>query len=419
MTRLETAKLLTRIYIYAHPDVKLDSSAKLDFSDTTDLSASDASLVAKAVELGIINGYKDGTFKPNASINRGTAAAMISRFLGTVGTISDPAQFVNSSGGNGSISTDTTGAPEIQGVEWVIKPSIKIEQTGNRLEENFMIPFSSDGIGGYIKNENGKETKIFVDTNGKTYWFEDTYIAGQFLNGCAPATKISTGKKGYVGLSGKWIMEPVYDDWSSVPETEWDIANRASHTFSEFTGTVQDSGGEVWNSGTKGGLFVYAKRLGSDVFDADYKGICDQNGRIIVKATPKVSSWGEGEAIHGCYDTATAYDDCIVMIHQITVGGAFMDDIYDGKTGKLTGSYMQMKSAAEKYGVPYRVTGGAFSQGLCAAALEESSSAKYGYMDKTCEMVIPPVFDRVASFSNGYAWVKYNGLWGVIKLPQL
>lgn len=418
MTRLETAKLLTRIYIYAHPDVKLDSSAKLDFSDTTDLSASDASLVAKAVELGIINGYKDGTFKPNASINRGTAAAMISRFLGTVGTISDPAQFVNSSGGNGSISTDTTGAPEIQGVEWVIKPSIKIEQTGNRLEENFMIPFSSDGIGGYIKNENGKETKIFVDTNGKTYWFEDTYIAGQFLNGCAPATKISTGKKGYVDLSGKWIMEPVYDDWSSVPETEWDIANRASHTFSEFTGTVQDSGGEVWNSGTKGGLFVYAKRLGSDVFDADYKGICDQNGRIIVKATPKVSSWGEGEAIHGCYDTATAYDDCIVMIHQITVGGAFMDDIYDGKTGKLTGSYMQMKSAAEKYGVPYRVTGGAFSQGLCAAALEESSSAKYGYMDKTCEMVIPPVFDRVASFSNGYAWVKYNGLWGVIKLPK-
>ena len=187
----------------------------------------------------------------------------------------------------------------------------------------------------------------------------------------------------------------------------------------QFTGTVQDSGGEVWNSGTKGGLFVYAKRLGSDVFDADYKGICDQNGRIIVKATPKVSSWGEGEAIHGCYDTATAYDDCIVMIHQISVGGAFMDDIYDGKTGKLTGSYMQMKSAAEKYGVPYRVTGGAFSQGLCAAALEESSSAKYGYMDKTCEMVIPPVFDRVASFSNGYAWVKYNGLWGVIKLPQL
>lgn len=419
MTRLETAKLLTRIYTYAHPDVKLDSSAKLDFSDTTDLSASDASLVAKAAELGIINGYKDGSFKPGASINRGTAAAMISRFLGTVGTISDPAQFVNSSGGNGSISTDTTGAPEIQGVEWVIKPSIKIEQTGNRLEENFMIPFSSDGIGGYIKNENGKETKIFVDTNGKTYWFEDTYIAGQFLNGCAPATKISTGKKGYVDLSGKWIMEPVYDDWSSVPETEWDIANRASHTFSEFTGTVQDSGGEVWNSGTKGGLFVYAKRLGSDVFDADYKGICDQNGRIIVKATPKVSSWGEGEAIHGCYDTATAYDDCIVMIHQITVGGAFMDDIYDGKTGKLTGSYMQMKSAAEKYGVPYRVTGGAFSQGLCAAALEESSSAKYGYMDKTCEMVIPPVFDRVASFSNGYAWVKYNGLWGVIKLPQL
>lgn len=418
MTRLETAKLLTRIYIYAHPDVKLDSSAKLDFSDTTDLSASDASLVAKAVELGIINGYKDGTFKPNASINRGTAAAMISRFLGTVGTISDPAQFVNSSGGNGSISTDTTGAPEIQNVEWVIKPSIKVEQTGNRLEENFMIPFSSDGIGGYIKNENGKEIRVFVDKNGRTYQFNSSIIASKFIKGYALARNGIGGKVGLIDLSGKWVVEPVYDDWRSMPDSDWKTAYMAEREEIQFTGTVQDSGGEVWNSGTKGGLFVYAKRMGSDVFDADYKGICDQDGRIIVKATPKVSSWGEGEAIHGCYDTATAYDDCIVMVHQITVGGAFMDDIYDGKTGKLTGSYMQMKSAAEKYGVPYRVTGGAFSQGLCAAALEESSSAKYGYMDKTCEMVIPPVFDRVASFSNGYAWVKYNGLWGVIKLPQ-
>ena len=326
---------------------------------------------------------------------------------------------MNSSGGNGSISTDTTGAPEIQGVEWVIKPSIKIEQTGNRLEENFMIPFSSDGIGGYIKNENGKETKIFVDTNGKTYWFEDTYIAGQFLNGCAPATKISTGKKGYVDLSGKWIMEPVYDDWSSVPETEWDIANRASHTFSEFTGTVQDSGGEVWNSGTKGGLFVYAKRMGSGALETDYFGICDQNGRIIVKASAKTSAWGEGEEIHGCYDMATAYDDCIVLTHMITVGGAFMVDIYDGTTGKLVGSFMPTESAAKNFGVPYRAADGRFSQGMCVIASEDSQNAKYGFMDKTCKIVIPPVFDNLTRFSNGYAWVKYNGLWGVIKLPQL
>lgn len=419
MTRLETAKLLTRIYLYAHSDVKLDSSAKLDFSDTTDLSASDASLVAKAVELGIINGYKDGTFKPNASINRGTAAAMISRFLGTVGTISDPAQFVNSSGGNGSISADTTGAPEIQNVEWVIKPSIKIEQTGNRLEENFMIPFSSDGIGGYIKSENGKEIRVFVDKNGKTYQFDSGIIASKFIKGYALARNGIGGKVGLIDLSGKWVVEPVYDDWRSMPDSDWKTAYVAEREEVQFTGTVQDSGGEVDNGGTKGGLFVYTKRMGSGALERGYFGICDQNGRIIVKASAKTSAWGEGEEIHGCYDMATAYDDCIVLTHMITVGGAFMVDIYDGTTGKLVGSFMPTENAAKNFGVPYRAADGCFSQGMCVIASEDSQNAKYGFMDKTCKVVIPPVFDNLTEFSNGYAWVKYNGLWGVIKLPQL
>lgn len=89
MSRLETAKMLVRVYLHAHGDESLPASVSLDFTDASQISKEDAPYVAFAVEKGIINGYEDGSFKPSNSINRGTAAAMISRFLDGVGTITD------------------------------------------------------------------------------------------------------------------------------------------------------------------------------------------------------------------------------------------------------------------------------------------------------------------------------------------
>ena len=468
MTRLETAKLLTRIYIYAHPDVKLDSSAKLDFSDTTDLSASDASLVAKAVELGIINGYKDGTFKPNASINRGTAAAMISRFLGTVGTISDPAQFVNSSGGNGSISTDTTGAPEIQGVEWVIKPSIKIDYKGTAINSQFS-KFSRDGVASYSVKDNDPNP-VFVDVKGKTYQYADTrvnYLEG-FRFGYAAAEKISTGKYGIIDMSGRWIVAPEYDKssgltyrcyndgrkilvcsvWSgeneivldenfnpihdfydTVGNIDWDVTDAANSERSYIDFTVD---GET-DSGmpTNGGLLAYSKLLGNGGFRRPYYGICDKNGRVILRPTPLTDYYGS-DPLHGSYDTRDVCDDCIVMDHQVSIVGDWIHDIYDGTSGKLLFTYGNTKKISDLYGVSFRGIGNAltaYGQGLFVASTEENSaeynntgkgqSAKVGFMDKYGNMVIPAIFDRAEAFSNDYAWVEYNGLWGVIKLPTV
>lgn len=128
MTRLEVAKMLVRTYLYAHSDEKLAASATLIFADADKISAADAPYVQKAVELGIINGYKDASdntvFGPEGSIKRSTAAAMIDRSLGKLGTINDT---IIAMAPTGSVSLDTSKAPDIQGVKWVVAPTIKLD----------------------------------------------------------------------------------------------------------------------------------------------------------------------------------------------------------------------------------------------------------------------------------------------------
>lgn len=454
MSRLDTAKLLTRIYLYAHPEEKLAGSVTLDFTDTSSISAADAPLVAKAVELGIINGYQDGSFKPAASINRGTAAAMMSRFLKTVGTISDPAEFAVSTGGNGQISTDTTGAPEIKNVEWVIKPSIQsVDRTS----------FSPDGMASYSVTKNDANP-IWVDTSGKTYQFADTHVHKDgFRFGYATAMKVSTGKYGIINASGKWVVEPKYDkangfkyicynDGSKlclcsvilngeattfdrafnvvegipekIPDIDWEATNAANGDNPSFEGVVSDSGGDVLGDGTKDGLFVYSKLLGSGGLRQPCHGICDANGRVIVRATAMTSSYGE-DPLHGSYDVGSAHDDCIVLEHRVSIQFDVIKDIYDGKTGKLLFTCGNSQRISDYYGVPYRpFRDNSYGQGLFVAENEDgvivpgTMHPRRGYMNKYGEMVIPAIFDDAEPFANGYAWVQYDGLWGVIKLPN-
>ncbi len=53
-----------------------------------------------------------------------------------------------------------------------------------------------------------------------------------------------------------------------------------------------------------------------------------------------------------------------------------------------------------------------FSEG--AAIFMNRHTDKYGFLDKQCEVMIPPKYDQVENFSNGLARVKLNGKWGFI-----
>ncbi|MCJ8013651.1 discoidin domain-containing protein [Paenibacillus sp. KQZ6P-2] len=75
VTRAEFAAMLVRA-------LKLQGSGgSVTFSDKDDIGAWAKTAVAHAVESGIINGYEDGTFRPNASINRGEMVSMVARAL--------------------------------------------------------------------------------------------------------------------------------------------------------------------------------------------------------------------------------------------------------------------------------------------------------------------------------------------------
>ncbi len=74
ITRAEFAKIAVSFFDYG--DIVYDGS----FSDVTG-DQWFAQYVAAAVELGLVRGYSDGTFRPNESISRAEAAAIVNRVL--------------------------------------------------------------------------------------------------------------------------------------------------------------------------------------------------------------------------------------------------------------------------------------------------------------------------------------------------
>ncbi len=49
----------------------------------------------------------------------------------------------------------------------------------------------------------------------------------------------------------------------------------------------------------------------------------------------------------------------------------------------------------------------------------DEKTQKYGYVDKTGKMVISPVFDEAERFRDGYAVVKVQDQYGIVKNPLL
>ena len=57
-----------------------------------------------------------------------------------------------------------------------------------------------------------------------------------------------------------------------------------------------------------------------------------------------------------------------------------------------------------------------FSEGLACTGMGEYPDTKYGYIDRTSQIVIHPQFDHGHNFSEGFALVKLEGRWGVIDI---
>ncbi len=80
LTREQAATILGRLHKYA----PTASASKLDvFTDKSKISSYATSYVAEAVSQGYINGYTDGTFKPQGNLRRGEIAKILYFYLGS------------------------------------------------------------------------------------------------------------------------------------------------------------------------------------------------------------------------------------------------------------------------------------------------------------------------------------------------
>ena len=95
ITRAEVATIFYRLL---KEDVRDENTT--DVSDFSDVSSSDwyGTTVATLADMGIVKGYEDGTFRPNASITRAEFAAIATRFFEETGATYEPGTFTDVTG---------------------------------------------------------------------------------------------------------------------------------------------------------------------------------------------------------------------------------------------------------------------------------------------------------------------------------
>lgn len=80
ISRLEMVHILAKICIDNRIQ-KAESSEAISFQDTTELEEESKLYIDFVTSNGLINGYTDGTFKPNKTMTRAEVATVMSRFL--------------------------------------------------------------------------------------------------------------------------------------------------------------------------------------------------------------------------------------------------------------------------------------------------------------------------------------------------
>ena len=95
ITRAEVATIFYRLL---KEDVRDENTT--DVSDFSDVSSSDwyGTTVATLADMGIVKGYEDGTFRPNAPITRAEFAAIATRFFDETGATYEPGTFTDVTG---------------------------------------------------------------------------------------------------------------------------------------------------------------------------------------------------------------------------------------------------------------------------------------------------------------------------------
>jgi len=134
-------------------EAKAKMNVKLDFKDAHQIPAGSVGYIAVAVEEGLIDGYEDGTFRPNRPVTRAELAALLDR-------TGEQLPEYNNSVVRGTVSAEVDGK-----VLTIVQDGKKVQYSLH--EDAFILRDGKKGSSNDL--EVGDEIKFYVNNNLVTY----------------------------------------------------------------------------------------------------------------------------------------------------------------------------------------------------------------------------------------------------------
>lgn len=258
----------------------------------------------------------------------------------------------------------------------------------------------SDGLVRVVA-ERGENPCSFFDKHGKVV-IEGLSKCGQFAEGLAVAGPY--GKQGFIDKTGKTIVTPIFQQAGTFRE------GLAPIMINEKGGFV-DKSGRVAIEPFYDAVACFSEGLAAAQSDGRI-GFIDKKGKWQIKPRfNSVSGFSDGLALVSS-GAERSYIDRTGNIKIKLTADQSRRPIVGGRPALTDLSIHQLAGALNRFNLASWQLGdvSSFSEGRAAIFENE----KFGYIDKTGELVIPAKYELAFPFANGLARVKFDGKFGYI-----
>ena len=244
-----------------------------------------------------------------------------------------------------------------------------------------------EGLACVRDEKDGQTVEGYVDANGTLQIPLQFASGGYFSEERAVVRDLETRKYGVIDKKGNYVAEPKYKSCKSFQDGMALVQTEQGYGYINLQGEEVIALQYVW---------------ASDFYDGTAYVLEEQNGPVWLINT-------KGDKVRKMADQpgdsykSNAY--CLRISQDVMLPsgiGENVDRYYD-KTGEIS-----MEQGKLLFSL---------SEGLCSVLDEKTQ--KYGYVDETGKMVISPVFDEAERFRDGYAVVKVQDQYGIVKNPLL
>jgi hypothetical protein len=263
LTREEASALLAR-YLNLSPDNK---AAPGTFSDYMAISSQYREYVLQCVAAGILKGYDDGEFKPQRTLTRAEALAILYRSAGTIYRTSANGTDADAASANASVTAGnvTITNASIQGSVYVtegastgtvkfsgsnirgtlfLRGTVRLELDNTKVE-NIVVMSADDHISGITLMNNSTIENIRLDSAASVYMNGGTGITNMTVSEHAEGSLVDgSGKLGSVDIRGARFV-------SNIIPVNYKISGNLTATINGAVVTGSDVSTDGLAKGTK------------------------------------------------------------------------------------------------------------------------------------------------------------------------